>query len=153
METWFLLLQKCIGCNQNASGCNATCQTIFQLDLWFNVCHYNLVCILLNLYPFFPDSHTRFSPFYHGGVLQSTPLPALASQYTICWLYLNVCIQIANKLGNLKKKCILVLLLLSCNERRVIDSIQYRERERERESVCVRACVRARARARNSLLE
>jgi hypothetical protein len=37
-------------------------------------------------------------------ILQSTPLPALASQHTICWLYLNVCIQIANKLGNLKKK-------------------------------------------------
>jgi hypothetical protein len=36
-------------------------------------------------------------------VLQSTPLPALASQHTICWLYLNVCIQIANKLGNKKK--------------------------------------------------
>jgi hypothetical protein len=31
----------------------------------------------------FPNSHTRFSP-YHGVVLQSTPLPALASQHTIC---------------------------------------------------------------------
>jgi hypothetical protein len=30
------------------------------------------------------SSHTRFSPFYHGEVLQSTPLPALASQHTIC---------------------------------------------------------------------
>jgi hypothetical protein len=47
--------------------------------------------------------HTRCSPFYHGGVLQSTPLPALASEHTICWLHLNVCIRIANKLGNLKK--------------------------------------------------
>jgi hypothetical protein len=28
--------------------------------------------------------YTRFSPFYYGGVLQSTPLPALASQHTIC---------------------------------------------------------------------
>jgi hypothetical protein len=35
---------------------------------------------------------------------ESTPLPALASEHTICWLYLNVFIQIANKLGNLKKK-------------------------------------------------
>jgi hypothetical protein len=50
-----------------------------------------------------PDSHTRFSAFYHGGMLQNTPLPALASQHSICWLYLDVCIQIANKLGNLKK--------------------------------------------------
>jgi hypothetical protein len=40
---------------------------------------------------------------YHGGVLWSTPLPALDSQHTIYWLYLNVSIQIANKLGNLKK--------------------------------------------------
>jgi hypothetical protein len=48
-------------------------------------------------------SHTRFSPFYHGGVLQSTPLPALTSQH-ICWLYLNVSLKIANKLGNLKKQ-------------------------------------------------
>jgi hypothetical protein len=45
----------------------------------------------------------RFSPFYYGEVLQSTPLPALASQHTNCWLYLNVCIQIVNKLGNLTK--------------------------------------------------
>jgi hypothetical protein len=38
-------------------------------------------------------------------------LPALTSQHTICWLYLNVCIQIANKLGNLKKKKPSLLLL------------------------------------------
>jgi hypothetical protein len=50
------------------------------------------------------DSHTKFSPFYHGGVLQSFALPALTSQHTIFWLYLNVSIQIANKLRNLKKK-------------------------------------------------
>jgi hypothetical protein len=68
------------------------------------VAHFTVTDSNYSLYPLFPDSHTRFSPFYHGGVLQSTPLPALASQHTICWLYLNVCIQIANKLGNLKKK-------------------------------------------------
>jgi hypothetical protein len=41
------------------------------------------------------------SPYleFYGGVLQSTPLPALASQHTICWMYLNVSLQIANKLG------------------------------------------------------
>jgi hypothetical protein len=50
-------------------------------------------------------SHTGFSPFYHGEVLQSTPLPALDSQHTIFQLYC-VCIQIANKLGNLKKHAI-----------------------------------------------
>jgi hypothetical protein len=57
---------------------------------------------------FLPNSPTRFSPLYHGGVQQSNPLPALASQHTICWLYLNV--QIANKLGNLKKKKVTIFL-------------------------------------------
>jgi hypothetical protein len=45
--------------HQNGSACDATCQTICQLNLWHNLCNYNLV-------------------------LQSTTLPALASQHTIC---------------------------------------------------------------------
>jgi hypothetical protein len=48
--------------------------------------------------------------FYHTAKSgQSTPLPALASQHTICRLYLNVCIQIANKLVNKKKVTLEVL--------------------------------------------
>jgi hypothetical protein len=43
--------------------------------------------ILFMFAPFLPDNHT-FSPFNYGWVLQSTPLPALASQHTICWMYL-----------------------------------------------------------------
>jgi hypothetical protein len=45
----------------------------------------NMIIMIINsLLRAFPDSHTRFSLLYHGGVLQSTPLPALASQHTIC---------------------------------------------------------------------
>jgi hypothetical protein len=51
----------------------------------------------------------HFSSFYYGEVLQSIPLPALASQHTICWLYLNVSLHIANKLGNLNKKKICII--------------------------------------------
>jgi hypothetical protein len=32
--------------HQNASARDATCQTICQLDLWCNLCNYNLVCKL-----------------------------------------------------------------------------------------------------------
>jgi hypothetical protein len=45
--------------HQNASGCDATCQTICQLDLWCNLCNYNLV---LSLSLYFSLVCTLFSP-------------------------------------------------------------------------------------------
>jgi hypothetical protein len=74
--------------SQNTGFCDVTCPTIRQLDLWCNLCNYNLVvslsCILPQILPSSRHPHKVLTPLTTEGCYRALPLPAHATHHTIC---------------------------------------------------------------------